>query len=206
MSPHYAYIVISPSPYNGNYISTGEGVSVVDNNDNEDVKLDNTKVHYVKIGHQQKIQERFAAYNTHNPSSEYIMFPNPEDWPDLNVRAVWFRHIEIQAPAKPGEQSKILEEEGVQANKNHTVKSATFMQRLALEGNFERAYHAREWFVVPGKLDGLQGLCRALDRDEAIKEKKIWKKDDEFWGLVNVFPSEEVCIEFLNEHTNNLFK
>lgn len=41
----------------------------------ENAKLDyrESNIHYVKIGHQLALEDRFTKYNTHNPSTECIL-------------------------------------------------------------------------------------------------------------------------------------
>ena len=72
--PSYAYLIISPSPYYGSYIQTGDGgISTPDDRDKEKEKegqYKNALIHFVKIGHQHELADRFAAYNTDNPSSK----------------------------------------------------------------------------------------------------------------------------------------
>ena len=71
MAEHFAYLVISPNPYNGNYLHAVGGVPVKGPEpDKEVLEYNNAMIHYIKIGHQSDLKNRFAAYNTENPSSE----------------------------------------------------------------------------------------------------------------------------------------
>ena len=61
-----------PQSTAGELIYTGKGVEI---KSGENAKLDyrESNIHYVKIGHQSALEDRFTKYNTHNPSSECIL-------------------------------------------------------------------------------------------------------------------------------------
>ena len=68
----FAYLVITPSPINGNYIVGNGGLEIYNHDGKKKAGTVNVaEAHYVKIGHQKEIAGRVKAYDTHAPSSMY---------------------------------------------------------------------------------------------------------------------------------------
>ena len=64
----FAYLVILPDPSHGNFIDAAGGVDVK----GHPSVWGGTPLHYVKIGHQEKLASRVKSYNTHTPGSKHF--------------------------------------------------------------------------------------------------------------------------------------
>ena len=196
----FAYLVISPNPQLGNFISTGDGVEI---GGKVELGYRKSSIHYVKVGHQCEIKGRFRGYNTHNPSSKYALVSRSCQLTDLGIITVWFRHFGFEKRLAFETKSANLKKYPMNLadssmNLTEESTSADYITKRLLKGRVDPAARANEWYVEANKLNDFKKLCDALD--DMMKAKGTVKGENKLEGDMNIFDNEEECIENLEAY------